>query len=81
MGFSQNDRELLRGMLGPAGEEVGCDECFDYLNQYVERKLAGEDMALVMPRIEQHLVGCPVCHDEEQSLLELLERDREDDLI
>ena len=36
------DRDrMLKRLLGPAGPEVTCDECFDQLDAYVEVELAG----------------------------------------
>ena len=36
-------RQALGRLLGPGGPEVGCDECFEELDRYVELELAGED--------------------------------------
>lgn len=61
----------LRVLFGPAGREVGCDECFDMLDRYVERELAGEDPDAAYPGMRSHLFGCPACADEHESLREL----------
>jgi hypothetical protein len=62
----------LRGLLGPAGEEVGCDECFDQLDAYVELEVAGEDADSQIPGLRAHLEGCPACREEHDSLLALV---------
>ncbi len=67
----RNPTEILRGLLGPAETEVGCDRCFDELDRYVELELAGEDADRAMPGLRPHLEGCPACHEEHESLLAL----------
>ena len=65
----------LARLLGPAGPEVGCDECFDRLDLYVEAELAGADADAVVPGLRAHLAGCPACAEEHESLRALLELD------
>ena len=36
-------KQALGRLLGPAAPEIGCDECFERLDQYVELELAGQD--------------------------------------
>ena len=36
-------------LLGPAGPELGCDECFAELDHYVELELAGADADAAVP--------------------------------
>ena len=63
------DTELvLRRLLGPGKPEVGCDECFDLLDRYVELELQGEPAADVLPALRAHLDGCPACAEEYESL-------------
>jgi hypothetical protein len=65
--------ELIGRLLGPAGPEVGCDECFDQLDVYVETELAGADAAARHPGMAAHLEGCPACREDHESLKALLE--------
>jgi len=60
--------ELLARLLGPAGPEVGCDECFEELDRYVELELAGADADAALPGLRAHLEGCPACREEHESL-------------
>jgi hypothetical protein len=62
---------ILRGLLGPAGPEVGCDTCFEELDRFVELELAGEDAEAAIPGLRAHLEGCPACREEHESLLAL----------
>jgi hypothetical protein len=50
---------ILRGLLGPAAPEVGCDTCFDELDRFVEMVLAGEDADAAILGLRAHLSGCP----------------------
>jgi predicted anti-sigma-YlaC factor YlaD len=59
-------------LLGPAGPEIGCDECFERLDDYVEAGLAGEDADARVPGMREHLHGCPACREEHDSLRDLL---------
>ena len=63
---------ILRGLLGPAGPEVGCDTCFEELDRFVELELAGEDVEAAIPGLRAHLAGCPACREEHESLLALV---------
>jgi hypothetical protein len=69
--MSHTDDELRR-ILGPPGPDIGCDECFARLDEYVELKLAGRDPDAAIPGMRVHLEGCPTCRDEEESLRTLL---------
>ncbi|HEX7083945.1 MAG TPA: hypothetical protein VF186_07500 [Gaiellaceae bacterium] len=65
---------LLR-LLGPVEREVSCDACFELLDRYVELELAGVDADAAVPGLHAHLVGCPACAEEHESLRALLELD------
>ena len=70
-----SDRENLERLLGPAGHELGCDECFDLLDEYVELELAGADADARVQGMRAHLTGCPACKDEYEALRALAEQD------
>jgi hypothetical protein len=63
---------LIHRLLGPAGRELGCDECFDELDRYVELELAGAAADEAVPGMRAHLEGCPACHDDYVSLRTLV---------
>jgi hypothetical protein len=69
------DDATLAHLLGPSGPEVGCDECFEQLDQYVELELAGDDADTTLPGLRAHLAGCPACREEHESLLALVRGD------
>lgn len=65
-------KQALGRLLGPAEPEVGCDVCFDRLDQYVELELAGTDADAAIPGLRAHLEGCPACREEHESLYALV---------
>jgi hypothetical protein len=64
--------QTLQRVLGPNEPEVGCDECFDALDRYVELEAAGADADIAIPGLRAHLAGCPACREEHDSLLALV---------
>jgi hypothetical protein len=68
MGTEEHRHELLTRLLGPAGPEVTCEECFELLDEYVDLELAREDADRRLPGMREHLQGCPACHEDHESL-------------
>ena len=64
--------QAVRRLLGPSEPELGCDECFEHLDRYVELELAGADADAGVPGLRAHLVGCPACREEHESLKALV---------
>jgi hypothetical protein len=67
--MSDTRERLMAALLGPDGPELGCDECFDRLDVFVEAEAAGEDAEARVPGMRSHLQGCPACAEEHDSLL------------
>ena len=66
----------LEQILGPKGPEIGCDACFDLLDEFVELELAGDDAETAVPGMLAHLEGCPACREEHESLRALVGSER-----
>ena len=62
----------LKRLLGPTGPDIGCDACFERLDEYVELELSGRDADAAIPGMREHLQGCPACAEEHESLRALL---------
>jgi predicted anti-sigma-YlaC factor YlaD len=62
-------------LLGPPGPEIGCDACFELLDEFVDLELEGGDADARIPGMRAHLQGCPACHEEYDSLRELARQD------
>ncbi|HET9546096.1 MAG TPA: hypothetical protein VFO88_11020 [Gaiellaceae bacterium] len=69
-------KQALGRLLGPAAPEIGCDECFEELDRYVELELAGADADAAVPGLRAHLDGCPACREEHESLRALVGGDQ-----
>jgi hypothetical protein len=65
---ADHDRLLAR-LLGPAGPELTCEQCFEQLDRYVEFELSGADADRRIPGMRAHLEGCPACDEDHASLL------------
>jgi hypothetical protein len=63
---------LVGRLLGPAGPELSCDECFEQLDRYVELELAGADADAATPGMKAHLEGCSACAEDHESLRAML---------
>ncbi len=68
-----DDRErLIEALVGPTDPELSCDECFDVLDIYVELELADRAADAELPLMRAHLLGCPACCADYDSLRALL---------
>jgi hypothetical protein len=61
-------KQALGRLLGPEGPEIGCDQCFEDLDRYVELELAGRAANAELPGFRSHLSGCPACREDYESL-------------
>jgi len=66
------DRKLIKAVLGPEGPELTCERCFEELDRYVELELSGADAEATVPGMRAHLEGCPACHEDHESLKALV---------
>jgi hypothetical protein len=74
----QNAPPPLDRLLGPAGAELTCGQCFDELDRYVELELAGAPADEQVAGMRAHFEGCPACDEDHDSLLAFVasEQDR-----
>jgi hypothetical protein len=70
--------DTLKRLLGPAEPELLCDECFEKLDEYVELELQGGQADERLPGMRAHLEGCPACHEDYDSLRELVQNGESD---
>ena len=76
MSTEQERDDVLGRILGPAGPELTCEQCFAELDRYVELEVAGDDAEAAVPGMRAHLEGCPACHEDHASLRDLVARER-----
>ncbi len=73
--LDENPKDLEKVLLAVSGtreEEIGCDECFERLDRFVEIELSGLDAPTAIPQVEDHLRKCGDCREEFEALLEAL---------
>jgi hypothetical protein len=68
---------LVGRLVGPAGPELNCEECFETLDRYVELELTGATADTFVPGMRAHLQGCAACRADHDSLLALLLSDQD----
>ena len=70
------DRDIFKALIGEIADtrevEIGCDECFEQVDRFVEMRLTGLDAAQAMPLVQQHLEMCGECREEFEALLAAL---------
>jgi hypothetical protein len=65
-------KRMAREIITTRPDEIGCDECFEQLDRFVEMKLAGKNAAEAMPLVQDHLERCDDCREEFEALLAAL---------
>jgi len=69
---------LVTALLGPGAPELTCEQCFEQLDRYVDLALAHAEPDRAVPGMREHLIGCPACRDDYDSLLEFVGADGDD---
>jgi len=65
-------KRMVRGIVTTRPDEIGCDDCFQQLDQFVEMTLAGKKATEAMPLVQDHLERCGDCREEFEALLAAL---------
>jgi hypothetical protein len=66
------EQQEIERLLGPIGDQLSCDQCFELLDEYVELELAGSNPDAHLPCLRTHLEGCPACKQDYESLRALV---------
>jgi hypothetical protein len=68
---------LLSRLLGPAGPELTCEQCFEELDHYVELEVQHDQARAehLIPGMRAHLEGCQACDEEHASLHALIQHE------
>lgn len=65
-------KKLLRAVIGTRPDEIGCEECFELMDRFVEMELAGKTPSEALPLVEDHLHRCGNCKEEYEALIKAL---------
>ncbi len=66
-------KRMVLSVLTTRPDEIGCNECFEQLDRFVEMRLAGKNVAEAMPLVQDHLDRCQCCREEFEALLTALQ--------
>jgi hypothetical protein len=62
-------RAIVRGIMTARPDEIGCAECSEHMDRFVEMMRAGANAGAVMPLVQDHLSRCRDCREEYEALL------------
>ena len=65
-------KHMVRNILTARPDEIGCAECLERMDRFVEMELEGKSPAEAMPLVHDHLTRCADCREEYEALLEAL---------
>jgi hypothetical protein len=60
---------MVRAIAEVRDREIGCDDCFEKVDQFVELELAGKKPGEALPLVKEHLDRCHNCREEYEALL------------
>ena len=66
-------RKFVTRIANTTPDEIACEDCYEHMNRFADMLQAGEDPAIVMPLVQQHLDMCNLCGEEFEALVEALE--------
>jgi len=70
---SRKIKHMVRNILTARPDEIGCVECLERMDRFVEMELEGKSPAEAMPLVHDHLTRCADCREEYEALLEALQ--------
>lgn len=65
-------KKIVRGIIATRSDEIGCEECYHKVDQFVEMLVDGKPAAEAMPMVKNHLDLCGDCKEEFEALLEAI---------
>ena len=61
--------KLVRVVAETRETEIGCDECFEWLDKFAEAELSGVEATSTTALVGDHLDKCEDCRDNLEALL------------
>lgn len=65
-------KKLFRAVINTHDDEMGCAECCDEIELFIEMKLEGKSPEDAYPLVQEHLKKCGDCREEYEALLKAL---------
>lgn len=72
-------KKLTRSIVSTRDEELGCEDCFEVVDIFVENELQGKKPSEAMPLVEEHLSRCANCREEFEALLDAIKATSEEE--
>lgn len=66
-------KEIVREIVNTRDVEIGCDDCFDQLDKFVDLELNGKSPEEAFPLVKDHIDRCKECREEYEALLEAIQ--------
>ena len=66
-------KKIIRSIAATREDEIGCEDCYAELDQFVELLLDGKDAEEALPLVKHHLDLCGDCHQEYEVLIEAIQ--------
>lgn len=70
--------QIVQGIMSTSEEDIGCDDCYEQVDRYVDMLESGEEPDEVMLQVQQHMNNCRCCQEELTALLTVIEGQTED---
>jgi len=61
--------KMVRAIASVREKEIGCDDCFEKVDTFVDLELAGKEAGEALPLVKDHLERCQNCREEYEALL------------
>lgn len=66
-------KNMLRAVIATKEVEIGCDDCYEKLNKFIEMEINGKSPEQAMPLVKDHLDRCKDCREEYEALLKAIQ--------
>jgi uncharacterized protein with PIN domain len=66
-------KNMLRAVIATKEVEIGCDDCYEKLNKFIEMEINGKSPEQAMPLVKDHLDRCKDCRQEYEALLKAIQ--------
>lgn len=61
--------ELIDLTSAASDDELGCDGCYELLDQFAQAELDGSSIPKALQLVHEHILQCKCCKDEYEALL------------
>ena len=70
--------QIVQNIMSTSEEDIGCDDCYEHVDRYVDMLESGEKPDEVMLQVQQHMNNCRCCQEELTALISVIEGHTDD---